>query len=337
MLRQEAGASPQPARDRAHQTDLVEERGQRSETRDLNLLAVRAGSGELAGPVCVEPDAQVRDPAGEQVAEEVSAEAVDVGHPHPDGTAHGRRALAQAVAGELDVPGFLGHVNSHEPLDHRLQLGVVHHPSLDGVEDLLADQRGDPEHGSLETQRQCVDDDAVPPSRLHRLRADMLDRLAEHHHVPGFVAELGQLVMRGAGRRILVHDLAQQRLIQDVLEPDTGRQGVDEFLSRQLDLLFAGHRVPHRCAVERDALRRQEELVGIERRIPVDVDHRRVRLLHRPLEQTLGELLAGGCWLLPHRGGHPHLPLYGCCGSTVGTAGKRCQYPRYRILRFVIV
>src|SRR5215218_2342517 len=101
-LRQETGASPQPARNRSHQTDLVEERRQRSEARDLNLLAVRAGPGKVPGPLRVEPDAQVRDRAGEQVAEEVSAEAVDVGHPHPDRTAHGRRALAQPVAGELD-------------------------------------------------------------------------------------------------------------------------------------------------------------------------------------------------------------------------------------------
>ena len=41
-------------------------------------------------------------------------------------------------------------------------------------------------------------------------------------------------------------------------------------------------------------LRRQEELVRVERRIPVDVDDGRVRLLDRALEQALGELFAAG-------------------------------------------
>jgi hypothetical protein len=38
--------------------------------------------------------------------------------------------LAQTVAGELDVAGFLGDVNAHEPLDHRLQFRIVHHLPL---------------------------------------------------------------------------------------------------------------------------------------------------------------------------------------------------------------
>ena len=58
-------------------------------------------------------------------------------------------ALAQPVAGELDVAGFLGDVNAHEPLHHWLQFGIVHHLPLQRVEDLLADQRGHPQHGSL--------------------------------------------------------------------------------------------------------------------------------------------------------------------------------------------
>ena len=36
---------------------------------------------------------------------------------------HGRRPLAQPVAGELDVARFLGDVNPHEALHHWLQLG----------------------------------------------------------------------------------------------------------------------------------------------------------------------------------------------------------------------
>ncbi len=58
-------------------------------------------------------------------------------------------ALAHPVAGELDVAGLLGDVNSHEPLHHRLQLGIVHHLPLQRVEDLLADQRGHPQQRPL--------------------------------------------------------------------------------------------------------------------------------------------------------------------------------------------
>jgi hypothetical protein len=89
-----------------------------------------------------------------------------------------------------------------------------------------------------------------------------------------------------------MHQLTQQSLVEDVLEPDARGQRVDQLLARQVDLLFAGHAVPQRCAVQRDRLRRQEELVGVQRCVPVDVDDRLVGLLDRTAQQSFGELLA---------------------------------------------
>ena len=141
---------------------------------------------------------------------------------------HGRH---QAFEHQVkDVPRFLGDMNPHEPLHHWLQIIVVHHLPLQRVEDLLADQGGHPQRGADEGERERVDDHSVISARLHRLGADGLDHLAEHHHVAGLVAEFRQLVVRGAGRRILMHHLAQQRLVEDVLEPDARRKRVDELL-----------------------------------------------------------------------------------------------------------
>ena len=76
-----------------------------------------------------------------------------------------------------------------------------------------------------------VDDHPLVQPRPNRLGADLLDGLAEHHHVAGLVAHLGQRVVRRVGGGVGVHQVAQQRLIEDVLEPDARRQRVDEFLA----------------------------------------------------------------------------------------------------------
>src|SRR5690242_21403393 len=52
--------------------------------------------------------------------------------------------------------------------------------SLQRVEDLLADQRGHPQHRALEGERQRVDDDALVVPGPHRLCADPVDRSEEH-------------------------------------------------------------------------------------------------------------------------------------------------------------
>jgi hypothetical protein len=97
---------------------------------------------------------------------------------------------------------------------------------------------------------------------------------------------------------ILARQLVQQGAVEHVLEPDADRQDVGHLLARQLDALLLGHLLPHRGAVERHDRRRQEELLGIDRGVPVDVHLRLVRALDRAAQQSLGDELA------VERGGH---------------------------------
>src|SRR6202011_1736038 len=106
----------------------------------------------------VETGAAIRDWIGEQVAEEVPTDTVNIGDEESGDPPHVRGPLAQPVTGELDVARLFGDVNTHEPLDHWLQFGIIHHLPLQRIEDLLADQRRDPQHRSPEPKRQRVDD-----------------------------------------------------------------------------------------------------------------------------------------------------------------------------------
>src|SRR6202521_6104166 len=102
ILITELGALPQAPRDRAHQADLLQERGQRREAHSLRLLVIRVGSGHPACFAPVQSGAVVWRRVGEQATEQDAAQAVDVGDPDPVDPGHLGDALAQTVAGELD-------------------------------------------------------------------------------------------------------------------------------------------------------------------------------------------------------------------------------------------
>jgi hypothetical protein len=110
--------------------------------------------------------------------------------------------------------------------------------------------------------------------------------------VPALVAHLGERVVDVGGPVVLVHELAQQGPVEQVLEPDADRQHVGHLLAGQLDPLFLPHLLPVRRAVQRDDLRWQEVLVRIEGRVPVDVHLGLVRPADRPAQQALGDDLA---------------------------------------------
>ena len=136
------------------QAYLFEERRQGCESHDLGFAAMGAASCDAACLAGVETDTAVGHLVGEQEPEEVPAEPVDVGHEELRRPPHVRSPLAQTVTGELDVAGLLGDMNAHQALHHRLQLGIVHHLSLQRVEDLLTDQRRHPQQRALERERQ---------------------------------------------------------------------------------------------------------------------------------------------------------------------------------------
>ena len=198
------------AGDRAQQAHLRQKRGQRGEARHLDFVTVRAVARGRPGTLGVQTRPGVRNRIAEQEAEEVPTDPVDVRHEPFVDPRHGLHPLAGTVARELDVTGFFGDVNPHQSLDHRLQFRVIHHLALQRIEDLFTDQGGDPQHRApLERQGQRVDDHAVVQPRTHRLGADALDGFAEHDHVAGLIAQLGQLVMRRVARGVLVQDGAQ--------------------------------------------------------------------------------------------------------------------------------
>src|SRR5215218_6357820 len=127
---QKTAAPPHPARDRAHQPDLFEKRGQWGEPENLGLEPVGAATGHAAGGAGVEAYTAILDAVREQVAEEQPANTVEVGDPPAVDTPHVGNALAQAVTRELNVASLLGDVNAHEPLHHWLQFVVIHHLPL---------------------------------------------------------------------------------------------------------------------------------------------------------------------------------------------------------------
>ncbi len=164
---------------------------------------------------------------------------------------------------------------------HRLQLRIIEGSALQCVEDLLAHQCAHPDHRAVQDQLQCGDHQPGRSFGPVRACIDVVDQLAEHRHVPALVAHLGECVVRTVRGRIAVHQLAQQQPVEDVLEPDPDRQDVRQFLPGQLAPLRRSHRFPDLGAVQGDDLRRQEELVRIQWRVPVQIDHGVIGLADR--------------------------------------------------------
>src|SRR5581483_10411247 len=114
---QELGTRPAAPRQRTHQPHLGQKPGQRSEARNLDFVAMRAAACGGAGSPSVKARAGIRNRIAEQVAEEITAQPVDVADEPPLRAAHVRCALAQAVARKLNMTGLFGDVNPHQALD----------------------------------------------------------------------------------------------------------------------------------------------------------------------------------------------------------------------------
>jgi hypothetical protein len=187
------------------------------------------------------------------------------------------------------VPRLLGDVDAHQLSHQRLQLVVVHHAALDRVEDLLADERRDPQQGTTQGEWQKIHGEPLASAQLVGTRSHPVDDLAEHRHVPALVAHLGEGVVDVGGPGVLVHELAEQGAVEQVLEPDAHGQDVRHLLARQLDALRLGHLVPVGRAEQGHDLRWQEELVRVDGGVPVDVHLGLVRPLDRSTQQALGD------------------------------------------------
>jgi len=170
--------------------------------------------------------------------------------PRPD-----RRAAHHPVPREPDMACFLGDVDLHEPRDDGLQVRVVAHLTLQGVEQFLADEGDDPQQCAAHRHRKEVHDGALPGTHHVWPGPGALDHFAEHRHVPALIAHLGEFIVRGGGRRVGTHQPDQQCPVEQVLEPDAHRQHIRHLLTGEFDPLRNGHRPPQVGPVEREHLR----------------------------------------------------------------------------------